>query len=150
MHKKTVVACRVRINKANEWEQEMRTFGTMTCDLLDLLDWLLVWEVTQVAMESTGEYGKPIHNLLESQIEILLVNAKQMKNVPGRKSEVKDAAWLAELLVHVLLKASFIPAKPQRDLRDLTRYHVNLVQERARIIQHSQKVLENANINWPV
>lgn len=146
VHKKTVVACRVRINEANEWEQEVRTFGTMTCDLLDLLDWLLDWEVTQVAMESTGEYWKPIYNLLESQLEILLVNAKHVKNVPGRKTDVKDAEWLAELLVHGLLKASFIPAKPQRDLRDLTRYRVNLVQERARIIQRLQKVLENANI----
>lgn len=146
VHKKTVVACRVRINEANEWEQEVRTFGTMTCDLLDLLDWLLDWEVTQVAMESTGEYWKPLYNLLESQLEILLVNAKHVKNVPGRKTDVKDAEWLAELLVHGLLKASFIPAKPQRDLRDLTRYRVNLVQERARIIQRLQKVLENANI----
>ncbi|MCB0112103.1 MAG: IS110 family transposase [Caldilineaceae bacterium] len=146
VHKKTVVACRVRINEANEWEQEVRTFGTMTCDLLALLDWLLAWEVTHVAMESTGEYWKPVYNLLEGHLEVLLVNAKHVKSVPGRKTDVKDAEWLAELLVHGLLKASFIPAKPQRDLRDLTRYRVNLVQERARVIQRLQKVLENANI----
>ena len=146
VHKKTVVACRVRINAANEWEQEVCTFGTMTCDLLMLLDWLLAWEVTHVAMESTGEYWKPIYNLLEGHLEVLLVNAKHVKTVPGRKTDVKDAEWLAELLVHGLLKASFIPAKPQRDLRDLMRYRVNLVQERARVIQRLQKVLENANI----
>lgn len=146
VHKRTVVACRVRINEANEWEQEVRTFGTMTCDLLMLLDWLLAWEVTHVAMESTGEYWKPIYNLLEGHLDVLLVNAKHVKTVPGRKTDVKDAEWLAELLVHGLLKASFIPAKPQRDLRDLTRYRVNLVQERARVIQRLQKVLENANI----
>ena len=146
VHKKTVVACRVRSGEQGAWEQEVRTFGTMTCDLLDLLDWLLAWEVTHVAMESTGEYWKPVYNLLEGQLEILLVNAKHVKNVPGRKTDVKDAEWLAELLAHGLLKASFIPAKPQRDLRDLTRYRVNLVQERARVIQRLQKVLEHANI----
>jgi transposase len=146
VHKKTVVACRVRIGEQGEWEQEVRTFGTMTCELLDLLDWLLAWEITHVAMESTGEYWKPVYNLLEGQLEVFLVNAKHVKNVPGRKTDVKDAEWLAELLAHGLLKASFIPAKPQRDLRDLTRYRVNLVQERARVIQRLQKVLENANI----
>jgi len=95
VHKKTVVACRVRISKPGEWEQEVRTFGTMTCDLLALLDWLLAWEVTHVAMESTGEYWKPIYNLLAGQLEVLLVNAKHVKNVPGRKTDVKDAEWLA-------------------------------------------------------
>ena len=146
VHKKTVVGCRVRIGEQGEWEQEVRTFGTMTCDLLDLLDWLLAWEVTHVAMESTGEYWKPIYNLLEGQLAILLVNAQHVKHVPGRKTDVKDAEWLAELLAHGLLRASFIPAKPQRDLRDLTRYRVNLVQERARVNQRLQKVLEQANI----
>jgi transposase len=146
VHKKTVVACRVRINEQGAWAQEVRTFGTMTCDLLQLLDWLLAWEVTHVAMESTGEYWKPVYNLLEGQVEVLLVNAQQVKHVPGRKTDVKDAEWLAELLAHGLLKASFIPAKPQRNLRDLTRYRVNLVEERARTIQRLQKVLENANI----
>ena len=146
VHKKTVVACRVQINEQGEWHQEVRTFGTMTCELLQLVDWLLAGEVTHVAMESTGEYWKPVHNLLEGSVEVLLVNAQHVKHVPGRKTDVQDAEWLAELLVHGLLKASFIPVKPQRDLRDLTRYRVTLVQERARIINRVQKVLENANI----
>ncbi|MEZ4733384.1 MAG: IS110 family transposase [Caldilineaceae bacterium] len=146
VHKKTVVACRVRINEEGQREQEVRTFGTMTCELL----LLLAWGVTHVAMESTGEYWKPVYNLLEGQVTVLLVNAQHVKHVPGRKTAPrgfpKDAEWLAELLVHGLLKASFIPAKPQRNLRDLTRYRVNLVEERARTIQRLQKVLENANI----
>lgn len=146
VHKKTVVACRVRINEEGVREQEVRTFSTMTCELLLLLDWLLAWGVTHVAMESTGEYWKPVYNLLEGQVTVLLVNAQHVKHVPGRKTDVKDAEWLAELLMHGLLKASFIPAKPQRNLRDLTRYRVNLVEERARTIQRLQKVLENANI----
>lgn len=146
VHKKSVVACRVRINEQGEREQEVRTFGTMTCDLLQLVDWLGEWEVTHVAMESTGEYWKPVYNLLEGNVEVLLVNAQHVKHVPGRKTDVQDAEWLAELLMHGLLKASFIPAKPQRNLRDLTRYRTNLVQERARVVQRVQKVLENANI----
>lgn len=146
VHKKSVVACRVRINEQGEREQEVRTFGTMTCDLLQLVDWLGEWEVTHVAMESTGEYWKPVYNLLEGNVEVLLVNAQHVKHVPGRKTDVQDAEWLAELLLHGLLKASFIPAKPQRKLRDLTRYRTNLVQERARVVQRVQKVLENANI----
>jgi transposase len=146
VHKKTVVACRVRLNEQGAWEQEVRTFSTMTGELLLLLDWLLAWGVTQVAMESTGEYWKPVYNLLEGNVAVLLVNAQHVKQVPGRKTDVQDAAWLAELLVHGLLKASFIPAKPQRILRDLTRYRVNLVEERARTIQRLQKVLEQANI----
>lgn len=146
VHKKTVVACRVRINEQGQREHEVRTFGTMTCELLLLLDWLLAWGVTHVAMESTGEYWKPAYNLLEGQVTVLLVNAQHVKHVPGRKTDVKDAEWLAELLMYGLLKASFIPAKPQRNLRDLTRYRVNLVEERARTVQRLQKVLENANI----
>lgn len=146
VHKKSVVACRVRSNEQGEREQEVRTFGTMTCDLLQLVDWLGEWEVTHVAMESTGEYWKPVYNLLEGNVEVLLVNAQHVKHVPGRKTDVQDAEWLAELLMHGLLKASFIPAKPQRNLRDLTRYRTNLVQERARVVQRVQKVLENANI----
>lgn len=146
VHKKTVVACRVRVNEQNAWEQEVQTFGTMTCDLLQLLDWLQAWEVSHVAMESTGEYWKPVYNLLEDNVTVLLVNAQHVKHVPGRKTDVKDAEWLADLLAHGLLKASFIPAPPQRELRDLTRYRSTLVQERARAIQRLQKVLEQANI----
>ena len=146
VHKKTVVACRVRIDEQGNWEQEVRTFSTMTHELLQLVDWLLAWEVTHVTLESTGEYWKPVYNLLEGNVVVLLVNAQHVKHVPGRKTDVQDAEWLAELLVHGLLKASFIPPKPQRDLRDLTRYRVTLVEERARVVNRVQKVLENANI----
>ena len=146
VHKKTVVACRVRIAEQGVWEQEVRTFGTMTHELLQLVDWLLAWEVTHVALESTGEYWKPVYNLLEGNVAVLVVNAQHVKHVPGRKTDVQDAEWLAELLAHGLLKASFIPPKPQRDLRDLTRYRVTLVEERARVVNRVQKVLENANI----
>lgn len=146
VHKKTVVACRVRINEQGDWEQEVRTFGTMTHELLQLVDWLLAWEVTHAAMESTGEYWKPVYNLLEGNVTVLVVNAQHVKHVPGRKTDVQDAEWLAELLVYGLLKASFIPPKPQRDLRDLTRYRVTLVEECARVVNRVQKILENANI----
>jgi transposase len=111
-----------------------------------MLDWLSEWAVTTVAIESTGEYWKPVFNLLEGNFEVILVNSKHVKQVPGRKTDVKDAEWLAELLSYGLLKASYIPAKPQRDLRDLTRHRVKLVQERARIVNRVQKVLEHANI----
>lgn len=111
-----------------------------------MMDWLTEWEVTTVAIESTAEYWKPVFNLLEGEFEVILVNAKHVKQVPGRKTDVKDAEWLAELLSYGLLKASYIPAKPQRDLRDLTRHRVTLVQERARVVNRLQKVLEHANI----
>jgi transposase len=111
-----------------------------------MLDWLSGWEVTTVAVESTGEYWKPVFNLLEGNFDVILVNSKHVKQVPGRKTDVKDAEWLAELLSYGLLKASYIPAKPQRDLRDLTRHRVKLVQERARVVNRVQKVLEHANI----
>jgi transposase len=146
VHKKSVVACRRRLGDGERVEQEVRTFGTTTAEVLALLDWLLAWEVTIVAMESTGEYWKPVFNLLEGNVEVILVNAQHVKQVPGRKTDVKDAEWLAELLAYGLLKASFIPAQAQRDLRDLTRTRVTLVQERARVVNRLQKVLEQANI----
>lgn len=146
VHKKTVTAC-PRWTPANgEVASEVRTFGTTTPELLEMMDWLNEWEVTTVAIESTGEYWKPVFNLLEGNFEVILVNSKHVKQVPGRKTDVKDAEWLAELLSYGLLKASYIPAKPQRDLRDLTRHRVKLVQERARIVNRVQKVLEHANI----
>ena len=141
IHKKTVTACR-----RNAKEQEVKTFGTTTPDLLELVDWLLEWECTHVAMESTGDYWKPIYNLLESSFQILLVNAKHVKHVPGRKTDIGDAQWLAELMQYGLLKASFIPPSGQRDLRDLTRYRTKQVQERAREVSRVQKLLETANI----
>ncbi len=141
VHKKMVVAC-----CRSGAKQELKSFATTTPELLKLVDWLSVYGVTHVAMESTGVYWKPIYNLLEGNFVVLLVNAKHVKNVPGRKTDMKDAQWLSELLQHGLLKASFIPEMPQRDLRDLTRYRTKLVEERARVINRVQKVLEDANI----
>ena len=141
VHKKTVVACVV-----TPAGQEIRTFSTMTVDLLGLADWLLACGCTPVAMESTGDYWKPVFNMLEGTFEVLLVNAQHVKAVPGRKTDVKDAAWLAELLQHGLLRASFIPPVAQRELRDLTRYRSTFIRERVTLINRVQKLLEDANI----
>lgn len=121
VRKQSIVVCRIVLDQAGQARQEMRTFGSMTNDLLALSDWLRAEQVTQVAMESTGVYWRPVHNILESDFEVLLVNAKHIKFVPGRKTDVKDAQWIAELLQHGLLKASFIPPQPQRELRELVR-----------------------------
>jgi transposase len=118
----------------------------MTADLLALSDWLHSLDVQAVAMESTGEFWKPVYNLLEGQFELLVVNAQHIKNVPGRKTDVKDAEWIADLLRHGLLRGSFIPPRPQRDLRDLTRQRTNLVQDRATVVNRLQKALEWANL----
>jgi transposase len=146
VHKKTVVACCITPGPKGEKRVEIRTFGTMTVDLLALSDWLTSKQITHVAMESTGEFWKPIYNLLEGNFELLVVNAKHIKNVPGRKTDVKDAEWIAELLRHGLVRGSFIPPQAQRDLRDLTRQRTNLVQDRATVVNRLQKVLEWANI----
>jgi len=146
VHKKTVVACCITPGAKGEKQTEVRTFGTMTVDLLALSDWLTSKQITHVAMESTGEFWKPIYNLLEGNFELLVVNAKHIKNVPGRKTDVKDAEWIAELLRHGLVRGSFIPPQAQRDLRDLTRQRTNLVQDRATVVNRLQKVLEWANI----
>jgi transposase len=146
VHKKTVVACRVYSQGRGRKAQETCSFGTTTVELLRMLDWLNEWECSHVAMESTGEYWKPVYNILEGQIEILLVNARHVKAVPGRKTDVGDAEWLAELLRHGLLRASFVPPRPQRELRDLTRQRSNLVRERTAVVNRLQKVLEGANI----
>jgi transposase len=124
--------------------KETRTCGTTTAALLQLLDWLLAVGCTQVAMESTGEYWKPVYNILEGHVAVWLVNAQHVKTVPGRKTDVKDAEWLADLLWHGLLRRSFIPPRPQRELRDLTRQRSNLVRERADVVNRLQKVLEDA------
>ena len=150
VHKRTVVVCRLLVTEDGQVTSEVRTFWTMTADLLALVDWLSDGQVTHVAMESTGDYWKPVFNLLEGNFNVLLVNAQHVKHVPGRKTDVNDAQWLAELLSYGLLKPSFIPAKPQRDLRDLTRYRSNLVEERARIVNRVQKLLETANIKLAV
>ncbi|NJO56072.1 MAG: IS110 family transposase [Rhodospirillales bacterium] len=145
-HKKTVVACRMRVTAEGRIEWEIKTFGTMTAELLKLHDWLSEWGVEQVALESTADYWKPIFNILEDEFEVVLVNAQHVKKVPGRKTDASDAEWLAELMLHGLLKASFIPAKPQRELRELTRYRTTLVRERARLVNRVEKLLESTNI----
>jgi transposase len=146
VHKKTVVACVITPRKGGGWEKEIQTFPTMTKDLLSLSDWLASKGCTHVAMESTGEYWRPVFNILEGNLEVMLVNARHIKAVPGRKTDIKDAQWIAELLQHGLLRASFIPELPQRDLRDLTRHRSNLVRERVNLVNRVQKVLEAANI----
>jgi transposase len=146
VHKKTVVACSITPGEKGEKQHEIRTFGTMTADLLALSDWLSAKGVTHVAMESTGEFWKPVYNILEGNFELLVVNAKHIKNVPGRKTDVKDAEWIADLLRHGLLRGSFIPPQAQRDLRDLTRQRTNLVQDRATVVNRLQKVCEWSNI----
>jgi transposase len=146
VHKKSITVCRIVPDGKAGWQKEIRKFGTMTDELLTLADWLSAASVTHVAMESTGVYWKPVFNLLEGNFDVSLVNAQHIKYVPGRKSDVNDAQWIAELLQHGLLKASFIPEVEQRDLRDLTRYRTKLVQTRSSEINRVQKVLEAANI----
>ena len=141
VHKKSVVACAVTPEG-----QEVRTFRTMTKDLLELSDWLKDHRVTHAAMESTGVYWKPVYNLLEADFTVWVVNAHHMKAVLGRKTDVKDAEWIADLLRHGLLRPSFIPDRPQRELRELTRHRRNLIQERTRAANRIQQVLEGANI----
>jgi len=146
VHKKTVVACVITPKESGEWHKQIRTFGTMTKDLLNLSDWLTSHDCTHVAMESTGEYWRPVFNILEGNFEVMLVNARHMKAVPGRKTDIKDSQWIAELLQHGLLRPSFIPPVEQRDLRDLTRHRSNFIRERVNLVNRVQKVLEAANI----
>jgi transposase len=146
VHKKTVVACLLITDGAGHVRQTIRSFGTWTAELLTLVDWLAEAGCTHVAMESTGVYWKPVYNLLEGQFEVLVVNAYHLKAVPGRKTDVKDAEWIADLLRHGLVRGSFVPPVAQRELRDLTRHRAPLVAERARIINRLQKVLEDANL----
>jgi len=146
VHKRTVVACVLLSQADGTVEREVRTFRTMTADLLALADWLSALEVGQVAMESTGVYWRPVYTLLEEGRSIVLVNPQHLKRVPGHKTDVKDAEWLADLLCHGLLQASFIPPQPVRAVRALTRYRKTLVQERAQAVLRVQKVLESANV----
>lgn len=146
VHKEFVVACLLTVDADGQAVRELRTFKTMTADLLALSDWLKAAGCTHVAMESTGVYWKPVYNLLEGEFELLLANAQHLKRVPGRKTDASDAEWIAELLQHGLLRGSFVPDVEQRDLRDLTRYRTSLVQERSRTVNRVQKVLEGANI----
>jgi len=146
IHKRTAVACLVVPGSTGATTKEVRSFGTMTDDLMCLADWLAANAVTHVAMESTGVYWKPVWNLLEGQFELLLVNARHVKAVPGRKTDAKDCEWLADLLRHGLLRGSFVPERPQRELRELTRYRTSLVQERSAEVNRLQQTLEGANI----
>ena len=146
VHKKTVVACRIFNVATGEQVVESRTFATLTPDLLRLSDWLRAAHVTHVAIESTGVYWQPVYNLLEGDFTMLLVNPRHFKNVPGRKTDVKDARWLAELLQVGLLRASFVPPPAQRQLRELVRYRSTLIGERATLCNRIQKLLEGANI----
>jgi len=146
VHKKTVVVCVRLVGADGTMTTHTRSFGTTTAELLNLVAWLLTLEITHVAMESTGEFWKPVYNLLEGSLTVLVVNAAHIKYVPGRKTDVKDAAWIAELLAHGLLRPSFVPPAPQRALRDLTRQRTHLIQERASVVNRMQKVLEWANI----
>jgi transposase len=141
VHKKSVTACVITPEG-----REIRTFSTMTNDLLKLKGWLQEAKVTHVAMESTGVFWKPVYNLLEDGFNLLLVNAQHIKAVPGRKTDVKDAEWIAQLLRHGLVRGSFVPDRNQRELRDMARYRRSLIDERTREVNRIQKVLEGANI----
>lgn len=146
VHKRTVVASVIVSAERGKSRKETHTFGTTTSELLKLSDWLIDHQITHVAMESTGEYWKPIYNILEDNFELLLINAQHIKAVPGRKTDVKDSEWIAELLRFGLVKASFVPPKGQRELRELTRARSTFVRERANFVNRVQKVLESANI----
>jgi transposase len=146
VHKRTVVATRMRLTAQDSAEWETITFGTTTPDLLKLHDWLLEWSLSHVAMESTGDYWKPVYNILEDSFQVLVVNAQHVHRVPGRKTDAGDSEWLAELMMHGMLSASFIPPKPQRVLRELTRYRKTIIEERTRLVNRVQKLLEGANI----
>ena len=146
IHKKLIVACAIVPGSGGQPRKQVRTFGTMSDDLQQLSTWLVEQGVTHVAMESTASYWKPIYNVLEERFELLLVNAQHLKAVPGRKTDVKDAEWIADLLRHGLLKPSFVPEREQRELRELVRYRTSLVQERTAAANRLQKVLEGGNV----
>jgi transposase len=146
IHKKTIMACVRVVDQQGKARQEVRTFGTVTRDLLAMADWFRDRGVTHVAMESTGVYWKPVWNVLDGAFELLLVNPRELKQAPGRKSDLKDCQWIAQLLQCGLLRSSFVPSRPQRELRDLTRHRAQLVDEQTRVANRIHKVLEDANI----
>ena len=146
VHKRLVVACVLTPGTSGRPQKEIRSFGAMSDDLERLAEWLAQHGVTHVAMESTGVFWQPIWNVLEGRFSLLLVNAQHIKAVPGRKTDVRDCEWIAELLRHGLLKPSFVPERAQRELRELTRHRTSLLQERAAAINRLQKTLEGANI----
>ena len=145
VHRDTVVACcRVMVDGAVN--QDVQTFGTTTKDLLALSEWLTAHAVTHVAMEATGVYWKPIWHVLDGHFDLVLANASHVKNVPGRKTDVNDAMWIADLLAHGLIRASFVPETRIQNLRDLTRTRKQLVRERASHVQRVDKILQDANL----
>jgi transposase len=146
VHKDTVVVCVRHQSSQGRARKEVRTFSTMTRDLLALGDWLEEEGVTHAAMESTGIYWRPVYHLLEGRCQLLLVNAQHIKQVPGRKTDVKDCEWIAQLLQHGLLRSSFVPPEPIWELRELTRHRTQLMGERARLANRIQKLLEDANL----
>ncbi len=146
VHQATVVACLLIVLKNGQVQKQVRTFGTTTRELMGLREWLLSGGCTHVAMESTGVYWKPIYAILEGAFEIVVANAQHVKKVPGRKTDVKDAEWIADLLCHGLLRPSFVPPSPIRELRDLTRYRRKLVESRTAERNRLLKLLETANI----
>lgn len=146
VHKKFLVVCWRSIDAEGRVHTEKRRFSTMTADLEALAAWLAERGCTHVAIESTGVYWQPVYNILEDHFEVWLVNAQHVRNVPGRKTDMTDAEWLAQLMQYGLLKPSFIPPRPQRELRELVRYRQSLVEERTRVVNRLQKVLEDANI----
>lgn len=146
VHKRFLIACLSCVQADGQRHKELRRCSTMTGEVLALKAWLKAAGCSHIAMESTGVYWKPIYHLLEDQFEIVLVNAQHMKAVPGRKTDVKDAEWIADLLQHGLLKASFIPKPQQQEVRDLTRTRTTLIQERSRLVNRIHKVLEDANL----
>lgn len=146
LHEKMIAAAVRKIDSAGEVADELRIFGTMTRNLLEMLDWLKAQGVTHVAMEATGVLWKPVWNILDGHFELLLVNPRELKQVPGRKSDVKDAQWISQLLQYGLLRSSFVPSRPQRELRDLTRHRAQLVGEHTRVANRIHKLLEDANI----
>jgi transposase len=146
IHKKLIVACLITPGRRGSRHKEVRRFGAMTADLIALGQWLRAAGCTHVAMESTGIFWKPVFNVLEDVCEIVVANAQHIKGLPGRKTDSGDAEWIADLLQHGLLRASFIPSRAQREVRDLTRHRATLIAERARIVNRLQKVLEDANI----
>jgi len=142
VHKKMVMACIIVKGK-----KEIREFGTMTDELMQMIHWIKATNCQAIAMESTGSYWKPVYNLLESEgINTLVVNAQHIKGVPGRKTDVKDAEWICDLTRHGLVKPSFIPNRNQRELREITRYRQDLIEERVREINRIQSVLEGGNV----
>ncbi len=146
VHKKSVSVTLQTDSPGSSLHEETRTFGTTTAELLRMRDWLEEEKITHAAIESTGVFWKPVFNILEGALEVWVVNAQQFRNLPGRKTDVKDSVWLCDLLRHGLLKPSYIPSLPTRELRDLTRYRSRLIGNRAAEVNRIQKVLETANV----